>query len=286
MRTPAIPHFGTTLYEVAPPEGVDQREVPFTGMLERTDRFLRALGAQCFTKNFYGPLGRQYIYRRGEIGDADYFEKDSFTSYTAKFTPTTVEPRVGDIVFRVVHKDVRDVYQLLLADDLVRPIGPDGDEARFVAGESSSLMIMGPDDQRYELSEAGPTLMDNHAVFIWTNPAKLAETIRHYATQMDMVDREGVKHDYHGIGEVTLLTRHSNPITVGLLTPYPGASVAPRWTDDIFQQVGYSHFRLASPRKEYVRSHNREVFPDTGDVSYVLFNEAYLELIQLEPAAS
>jgi hypothetical protein len=284
MGTPPIPHFGTTLYEQAPPEGAIQAEIPLTGMLGRTDRFLKLLGAECYIQNFYGQLGRQYIYRRGKIGDLDYFEKDSFTSYAARFAPASDRPRVGDVIFRVVHRDVRNVYQQMLAEDLARPIGPEGDEDRFLSGEQGSLLIMGPDAQRYELAEVGEALVDNHAIFIWTDPARLQDTIRHYAVQMDVVDRVGTAVDYHGIGDVRLLTRLSNPITIGLLTPYAGEAVAPRWTDDIFQQVGYSHFRLASPRKEYVRAHNREVFPDTGDVSYVLFNEAYLELVQLEEA--
>ena len=284
MAPPGIPHFGTTLYEQAPPEGVDQRQVPFTGMLERTDRFLKLLGAECYVQNFYGPLGRQYIYRRGQIGDLDYFEKDSFTSYTGRFTPPTDRPRVADVIFRVVHRDVRAVYRRMLAEDLARPIGPEGDEAAFLAGENRSLLIMGPDAQRYELGEVADTHVANHAIFIWTDPAKLVETVRGYAVEMDLVDRDGGKHDFHGIGEVTLMTRLSNPITIGLLTPYAGQTLSPRWTDDIFQQVGYSHFRLGSPRKAFVKAHHREVFPDTGDVSYVLFHDAYLELIQLPGA--
>ncbi|MFN0148093.1 MAG: hypothetical protein ACKVT1_16430 [Dehalococcoidia bacterium] len=284
MGTPPIPHFGTTLYEEAPPEGTDQAAIPFTGMLARTDRFLTLLGAECFIQNFYGPLGRQYIYRRGKIGDVDYFEKDSFTSYSARFAPAASGPRIADTIFRVVHRDARSVYRQMLAEDLVRPIGPDGDERQFLDRATRSLLVMGPDDQRYELSETAETVLENHAVFIWTDPARLPDTVRQYAVQMDLVDRFGAKLDFHGIGEATVLTRLSNPITVGLLTPYPGERLSPRWTDDIFKQVGYSHFRLASPRKEYVVAHNQQVFPDTGDVSYVLFNEAYLELIQLEEA--
>jgi hypothetical protein len=288
MATPAIPHFGTTLYEVAPPADTtpgEQSEIPFTGQLERTDRFLQALGMECYIRNMYGPsVGRQYIYRRGALGDLDYFEKDSFTSYSARFAPPSPAPRIGDILFRVVHKQVRDVYRDLLRDDLVRPIGPDGEESAFLAGEARSLLVMGPDDQRYELSEVGPTFVDNHAIFIWTDPARLPDTIRGYAVEFDIVDRVGHREDFHGLGEVTLLTRLENPVTIGLLTPYPGDPIAPRWTDDVFAHVGYSHFRLGSPRKDFVRTHHREMFPETGDVSYVLFNEAYLELIQLEPA--
>ncbi len=285
MATPSIPHFGTTLYEVPPPADADQSAIPFEGQLARTDRFLTLLGAEIMIRNFYGPtVGRQYIYRRGQMGDLDYFEKDSFTSYSASFPPPSERPRIGDIVFRVVHRDVRNLYQRMLREDLVRPIGPDGESKAFLEGAVRSLLIMGPDDQRYELSEAADTHVENHAIFIWTDPKTMADTVRGYAVQFDLVNRVGAKQDFHGIGEVTLLSRLEPPVTVGLLTPYAGQTVAPRWTDDIFAQVGYSHFRLGSPRKEYVKSHNRQVFPDTGDVSYVLFNEAYLELVQLEPA--
>ena len=289
MGTPAIPHFGTTLYEVAPPPETtpeEQGQIPFTGQLARTDRFLEILGMECYVRNMYGPaVGRQYIYRRGKLGDLDYFEKDSFTSYSARFAPPSARPRIGDAVFRIVHYQVRDIYRQLLAEDLIRPIGPDGEEARFLGGEERSILVLGPDDQRYELAEVGEGFVENHAIFVWTDPARLADTIRSYAVEMDLVDRVGEKLDFHGQGEVTLLTRVSNPITIGLLTPYDGEAIAPRWTDDVFAQVGYSHFRLGSPRKDFVRKHHREMFPDTGDVSYVMFNEAYLELIDLETAA-
>jgi hypothetical protein len=286
MATPAIPHFGTTLYEVAPAPDADQASLPFEGMLARTHRFLTVLGAEIAIKNFYGPaVGRQYIYRRGKIGDLDYFEKDSFTSYTAKFTPPSSTPRVADTYFRVVHTDIRAVYQQLLREDLIRPIGPEGDADRFLSGEHKSVLVLGPDEQRYELAEVSNDPAENHAIFMWTDPALLSETVRDYAGQFDIVSKYPMQFDFHGIGNVTVLTRAQPPVTIGLITPYEGQSLAPRWTDDVFGQVGYSHFRLGSPRKAVVREHNREVFPDTGDVSYVMFHEAYLELVQLEDAA-
>jgi hypothetical protein len=289
MATPAIPHFGTTLYEEAPDPDItpeQQAAIPFTGQLARTDRFLTVLGMECYIRNMYGPnVGRQFIYRRGKLGDLDYFEKDSFTSYSAAEAPPSDRPRVGDVIFRVVHRDVREVYRQLLAEELVRPVGPEGEEARFLAGEERGILVIGPDEQRYELAEVGDTFIENHAIFIWTDPARLVDTVRSYAVEMDLVDRVREKLDFHGLGEVTLLTRIANPITIGLLTPYPGETIAPRWTDDIFAQVGYSHFRLGSPRKDFVRAHHREVFPETGDVAYVMFNEAYLELIDLQTAA-
>jgi hypothetical protein len=289
MGTPAIPHFGTTLYEVAPDPSItpaEQAEIPFEGQLLRTHRWLELLGMELYIRNMYGPnVGRQYIYRRGRLGDLDYFEKDSFTSYSARFAPPAPRPRIGDTIFRVVHYQCRDVYRQALREDLIRPIGPDGEEQRFLSGEAPAILIKGPDDQAYELCEVSNRLVDNHAIFIWIDPAKYADVVRGYAVEFDIVDRVGAKQDFHGIGEVTLLTRIENPVTIGILTPYAGETVLPRWTDDVFAQVGYSHFRLGSPRKAYVRAHHREMFPDTGDVSYVMFHDAYLELIDLETAA-
>jgi hypothetical protein len=283
MATPSIPHFGTTLYEEAPPAGLAQQEIPFTGQLERTHRFLTHLGAEIAIRNFYGPeIGRQYIYKRGQVSDLDYFEKDSFTSYTSAFMPPSPRPRVGEAIFRVVHRDVRTVYRALLAEDLIRPIGPDGDTERFLAGEQRGVLVMGPDEQRYELSEVRPTRVENHAIFLWTTPDPdvLRTKIRAFDAQFDIVDRSGEWEDFHGIGRVRMLTRTDPPVSIGILVPNDGQPLAPRWTDDIFKQVGYSHFRLGSPRKEFVRTHHQQVFPDTGDVSYVMFHDAYLELVQ------
>jgi hypothetical protein len=75
--------------------------------------------------------------------------------------------------------------------------------------------------------------------------------------------------------------RREPAVTIGLLTPLGGAPLAPRWRDDIFQELGYSHFRLGSPDKAAVIAQNPEAYPATGDVSYVLFRESYLELVQV-----
>ncbi|OAI44183.1 hypothetical protein AYO38_10035 [bacterium SCGC AG-212-C10] len=254
-------------------------------MLARTDRFLRVLGAEPFVENFYGAeVGRQYIYRRGKMTDPDYFEKDCFISYSAQFPPAVAFPRIGDIIFRLVHRNVREVYRQLLREDLVRPIGPEGSERRFLEGAAPSLLVLGPDAQRYELRESAPTLAENHAVFIWTDPGELRATIAAYCEQFDFSERE--REIFHGVAQVTVLRREESPMSVGLLTPLEGHGLAPRWSRDIFAQVGYSHFRLGSARKEFVKAHSEQVFPDTGDVSYVLFREAYLELVQLQEVAA
>ena len=285
MGTPSIPHFGTTLYEATPPDGADLATLPFGGMLSRVDRFLTILGMERYVENIYGrEVGRQYIYRRGQLGDLDYFEKDAFVSYSATFRPPAPSPRIGDVVFRVVHHEPRRIYEQLLAEDLVRPIGPEGEAAAFVAGERDTVLFRGPDEQDYELSPVGPTFAANHAIFIWTDPAQAARTEAEYGEQFELLPITGRAEDFHGVGRAKLLVRQEPPITIGLLTPNANATLLPRWTDDVFAEVGYSHFRLGSPRKAQVLERNREVFPATGDVAYVMFNEAYLELVQVDAA--
>jgi hypothetical protein len=88
---------------------------------------------------------------------------------------------------------------------------------------------------------------------------------------------------FHGIASAHLLRRVRPGITVGLLTPRDGQQVYPRWSEDIFLEAGYSHFRLASFDKSRTRSVTREAFPDGGDVSFVYFEDSYLELVQIAP---
>jgi hypothetical protein len=280
MRTPAIPHYGTTLTESPPPPGVAQQDVPVTGMLGATDRFLRLAGFELLVRNLYPGVGRQYIYRRGEAGDADYLEKDSFTSYAAQPPPASDAPRVGETIFRLPHRDPRALYRAWRAEGLATPLLGARAEAAFLAGEAHALLLFGPDTQRYELTQSSPARAENFAVFVWTDPARLAETLDAYAKQF-AIELAAEPEVYHGIATLHRLVRREPAVTVGLLTPLPGAAVAPRWRDDIFQEVGYSHFRLGSPNKSLVIQRNREAYPPTGDVSYVMFNESYLELVQV-----
>ena len=57
-------------------------------------------------------------------------------------------------------------------------------------------------------------------------------------------------------------------------------------TDDIFAQQGYPHFRLGAPDKSAALAAGEIVFPDTGDVSYLLIEGAYLELVELAPVGA
>ena len=122
MRTPAIPHYGTTLAESPPPLGVAQQDVPLTGMLGATDRFLRLGGFELLVRNLYPGVGRQYIYRRGEVSDADYLEKDCFTSYAAQPPPASDAPRVGETIFRLPHRDPRALYCAWRDERLATPL--------------------------------------------------------------------------------------------------------------------------------------------------------------------
>jgi hypothetical protein len=185
------------------------------------------------------------------------------------------------VIFRLPHRDPQRIWRRLRAEGLVDPLGPANAEAAFRAGRSPRLLFRGPDTQRYELAPSAENAVENHAVFIWTHPAALEAALKAYAEEFDLERSTSSPVDFHGLGEATVLARDRAPVTVGLLTPHPGQALAPRLTDDIFAEVGYSHFRLGSPRKALCKARNREMFPDTGDVSYVLFHEAYLELVEI-----
>ena len=280
MRTPAIPHYGTTLLESPPPPGVAQADVPLTGMLGATDRFFRLAGFELLVRNLYAGVGRQFIYRRGCASDADYLEKDCFTSYTAQAPPASAVPRVGETIFRLPHRDPRALLGAWRAESLATPLLGATAEAAFLAGDTAALLVRGPDMQRYELTASSPERAENFAVFVWTDPAQLASTTDAYAKQF-AIEPHAAPETYHGIATLHRLARRVPAVTIGLLTPLPGAAIAPRWRDDIFQEVGYSHFRLGSPNKSLVIERNPEAYPATGDVSYVMFQESYLELVQI-----
>jgi hypothetical protein len=279
MSTPAIPHYGTTLAESPPPPGVSQAEARLAGMLGATDGFLRLAGFELAVRNLYPGVGRQYIYRRGQPSDADYLEKDCFTSYAAQPPPPSAAPRVGETIFRFPHRDPCALYRRWRAEGLATPLLGERAEAAFLAGEDAALLLRGPDTQRYELTRSSSERAENFAVFVWTDPARLAETIDAYAKQF-AIEAAGAGETYHGIAALHRLVRREPGVTIGLLTPLAGAALAPRWRDDIFQEVGYSHFRHGSPDNPLVVAHNKQAYPDTGDVSYVMFRESYLELVQ------
>ena len=275
MTDMSIAHFGTTLIESAPDEGVDQASIPMTGDLARTDDFLSILGAEVYIRNMYPGVGRQYIYRRGDIDDPAYFEKDTFTSYVAEPLPEIGGPRVADIVFRITHADAVGVARRLMDAGLMAPRSSWDD---FVSGAADRLLFTGPDRQQYELTTSGPLRHENHRVYIWTRAEDLDAHVQGYAEHFD-IHAAGTE-DFYGMGTAHLLVREAPGITVALVTPGDG-ELAPKHSFDIFKDAGYSHFRLGSPVKQQVLDVSEEAFPDGGGpVSYVHFQNAYLELVQ------
>ena len=69
-------------------------------------------------------------------------------------------------------------------------------------------------------------------------------------------------------------------MSIGLLHR-PSEALAPRWSNDIFKEAGYAHFRLGAPDKAVAQAAAKEAFPAAGDVSFVYFEDSYLELVQI-----
>ena len=172
------------------------------------------------------------------------------------------------------------MYARWQAEGLVAPVGPTGEETAFLAGTAPWVLIRGPQGQLFEFGQSTPDRATNHAVYVWTDPARLEATAAAFAREFDL-EAQG-DHDFHGQAHVRLLRRSRPGITIGLLTPRAGDRVQPRWTDDIFVEAGYSHFRLGSFDKRRTREASREAFPDGGDVSFVYFADSYLELVQVQ----
>jgi hypothetical protein len=278
MHTPPIAHFGTTICESPPAVGTAQREAPIEGALASTLEFLETLGFVPGLENFYEGVGRQYIWRRGKPSDVDYVEQDNFTSYTAAPRPRTPGPRVGDTVFRVTHRQPRDVLRRLVGDGLAEVERP-AEEEDFLAGDRDWLLVRAPNGQCYEFGPTQPTPAENHSVYVWTPSPELDAASANYERHFGLL-KQSEREDFHGIGSVRRLARSDPGVTIGLLHD-PGAGLAPRWTEDIFQEAGYSHFRLGAPDKSATEGSNRQAFPPAGDVAFVYFENSYLELVQI-----
>jgi len=276
MATPCIAHYGTTIIEAAPPAGVDQKDVPITGQLADTLRFLELFGFEPLIENFYPGIGRQYIWRRGEPSDADYLEKDNFTSYRAQPRPPSAGPREGDTVFRLPHRDPVGVYRLWREHGLGEPRSKAAERA-FLDGEQNWLLLHGPDGQLYELGPSQPTVWDNHRIYVWTADARLDEVAADYREHFGLLPVGD--EDFHGWGKVRLLRRQDPGVSIGLLFDC-AAPVQPRWTEDIFVEAGYSHFRLGALDRQTTQMQSREAFPSAGDVGFIYFQDSYLELVQ------
>jgi hypothetical protein len=222
------------------------------------------------------PFGRQFIYKRGEITDPDYFEKDTFTSYTAVPLPKTDSPRVAETIFRLPHRDVRRITALLMDRGLINPLsGYD----EFVNGSSPALFFVGPDRQQYELIESSKVRYKNHRIYIWTDEKNLENHKSGYEKNFN-IRFQGTE-DFYGFATAHLLVREDPGVTIALLTLKKG-DLSPKHSSDIFRDAGYSHFRLGSPDKSQVLVNAEEAFPDGGGpVAYVHFQNSYLELVQI-----
>lgn len=275
MGTPAIAHFGVTISEAPAPADADQRTIPITGALLGQLEFLKVLGFQPHVENFLPGIGRQYIWRRGTLGDIDYIEQDNFTSYSAKARPATPGPRQGDAIFRLTHRDPIAVFRTLRAQGLIKVDASQA--AEFEHRDRDWILLSAPSGQRYELGPTAPTAAGNHVAYVWTAVADLAQRQASYRTHF------GLEHvgsqDFHGIARVELLSRAEPGSTVGLLHT-PAAGMAPRFSEDIFAEAGYPHFRLGAVNKTITEAAARQAFPPGGDVSYVHFADSYLELVQ------
>lgn len=276
MATPCIAHYGTTIIERAPAHGVDQKEVPIEGQLADTLQFLELFGFEPLIENFYPDMGRQYIWRRGETTDVDYLEKDNFTSYRAEERPATAGPRVGDTIFRLTHRDPVGIYRLWQDRGLGAPLSERA-EAAFLAGEQSWLLLRGPDGQLYEVGPSQALACANHRIYVWTADDRVDEAASAYQEHfgLQLVATES----FHSLGKVRLLSRDDPGVSLGLLFGCVGG-VQPRWTDDIFVEAGYSHFRLGAIDMPATQSDSREAFPAAGDVGFIYFQDSYLELVQ------
>lgn len=280
MASPAIAHYGTTIIEAPAPAGVDQRAIPHTGALAATLRLLELYGFEPLIENMYDGVGRQYIRRRGQLTDPDYIEFDAFTSYRAVERPTSTTARVGDTIFRLTHRHPLEVYRQAATLGLLAPANRSADANTYLLGDSPWLLARGPNGQLFELGTTQSTRRDNNVVYIWTAADVLNQTASEFCTQFGMQEA-GVER-FHDVGHVMRLQRQRPGMTIGLVTALAGEQVAPRWSDDIFVEAGYSHYRMGSPDKPKTLAASRQAFPDGGDVSFVYFRDSYLELVQVQ----
>jgi hypothetical protein len=269
--TPCLAHYGATVAEPLVPD--DELALrPPGGRAAEGIAFLRHLGFELIVENLYPHVGRQWIFRRGTVGSPGYVERDLFTSFRAgEIAPAGIDPpRVGDTVFRLPVSDPDAVF-----DDLVHH----GWAGAYLAG--TGPVFMGPDAAVYELATVTGDPVLDRVVSLWTDPVHLDRSIGTWTTVFGF-EVVGSGRDFHGVAVATELRRAGQgAMTLQLLTPLDGAGLADRVTDDIFLQEGYPHFRLGAPDKSVALTAGHTVFPDTGDVSYVLVEGAYLELVQL-----
>ncbi len=186
---------------------------------------------------------------------------------------------MGDTHFRLTHRTPQEVYKTWKSEGLVSSLLSDTDENAFLAGDQEWTLFRAAHGQIFEFGPTQATRAGNHGIYIWTDPAQVGAIAQDFCTEFGM-EREGT-FDFYGQADAQRLVRPAPGITISLLTPKPGGTVAPRWSEDIFLEAGYSHFRLGSPDKAHTRTVTKEAFPDGGDVSFVYFHDSYLELVQI-----
>lgn len=269
-HTPCLAHYGVTVAE--PPVPDDHLDVdPPGGDAAAGLEFLRWLGFVPLHTNLYAGVGRQWILRRGERGEPGYLERDLFTSFRADDPQVAGAdtPRVGDVVFRLPLDDpagrLAELRERGWADPYL----------------GSDELFRGPDAALYEPAPITGDGAVDRTISLWTDPARLDDAIDTWGSVFgfEVVGRAA---SFHGVADATVLRRGGvGPVTLQLLTPGDGTPLEPRITDDIFAQHGYPHFRLGAPDKAKALAAGEIVFADTGDVSYLLIEGAYLELVQL-----
>ena len=195
MGTPSIAHFGTTIIERAPPEGVAQQDVPLDGALGDMLTFLKVLGFSPNVENYYEGMGRQFIWSRGSMDDVDYVEQDNFTSYVAEERPATDGPRVGDTIFRLTHNDPRTVLKQLLDEKLAQPLAAENLE-QYLRSETQWLLLKAPNGQTYQFGETQRACADNHVVYIWTETARVTDIANNYEKCFGFSRTDDVREEY------------------------------------------------------------------------------------------
>jgi hypothetical protein len=274
MTTPCLAHYGVTVAE--PLVAADRLDVdPPGGDAAAGLEFLAWLGFVPLHTNLYAGVGRQWILRRGEVGDPGYLERDLFTSFRGdEAAPAgTDEPHVGDAIFRLPVEDPAATLASLRERGWAEPYAS-------VTGP----LFRGPDATVYELAPITGDDAIDRTISLWTDPETLERAVTTWG-EVFALDEVVRGLPFHGIAEATVLRRGGpGPVTLQLLTPLEGSRLQPRVTDDIFAQQGYPHFRLGAPDKAVALEAGERVFPDTGDVSYVLVEGAYLELVELVDA--
>ncbi|MEO1065253.1 MAG: hypothetical protein AAFZ07_27880 [Actinomycetota bacterium] len=260
--TPCLAHYGATLAE-DPLSDDELHSAPPLGAAADALAFLDFLGFVPLIENRYPSLGRQWILGRGDRSEPAYLERDVFTSFTAGTVDSAAgdHPAVGDTIVRLPLADPAGTVAELSGRGWATPYAPE------------PAWFRGPDGMVYEPAPIDADPGVNRMISIWTDPAEVDRISRDYQV-LFAFEEIAVDEPVGTAARATVLRRSGvGPVTLRLLTPGPRAAtvVAPRVTDDIFAQVGYAHFRLGAPDREAVRAAGTEVFPDTGDVSYVLF---------------